>query len=173
MVSQKSISALQQLSVETLGQLREVLARMEQSLYTTVNVKGNASIGQHVRHTLEFYLCLFDAKESVNYDLRKRDILIESSPEHANMVLERIINQLGSSIIDKPLRLTTEVNDGEHQFDLPSSLTRELFYVMEHAVHHMALVRVLIKDQQPDFYLDDSFGVAYSTIAYRGKTANG
>ncbi len=173
MVELNDIALLQQLNVDTLERLSDVLQRIDQPNYTILNTKGNASVGQHVRHTLEFYQCLLGADDLVNYDLRKRDILIESSPDHALAVLREIQQQLHEVLENRSLQLVAEVSSKEASFQLPSSFARELFYVLEHAIHHMALIRVLIKDQQPDFEIADVFGVAYSTLAYRDQQVNG
>jgi uncharacterized damage-inducible protein DinB len=49
---------------------------------------------------------------------------------------------------------------------LESNLMRELAYNMEHAIHHMALIRVALTQQFPHVNVDANFGVAYSTIRY-------
>ncbi|MCF8277823.1 MAG: DinB family protein [Flavobacteriales bacterium] len=174
MVTQTNISILKQLNCNTLLSLRSVLERMEQKMYTHVNPKGRASVGQHVRHTLEFYQCLFEATDSVNYDLRKRDILLESSPDHAMICIDELIEKLNSVSLDRSLKLLAEMSGAEDNLlSVSSSMSRELLYVLEHAIHHMALMRVLIKDGNTEFDLHDSFGVAYSTLAYRSHEAKG
>ncbi len=174
MVNPADIESLSKLNIATLEQLQNVLTRMDQQLYTEVNAKGNASVGQHVRHTLEFYKCLFNATDVVSYDQRKRDLLMESSPEHAIGVTQQILEALQQPLAEKALKLNAKVATNESiGFALPSSFSRELFYVLEHAIHHMALIRMLVKDQKEDFELDDSFGVAYSTLVYRAREAHG
>lgn len=177
MVSQQDIRQLQQLNSESLVALERVLLRLDQPSFSKLNIKGNATIGQHVRHTLEFYQCLFSASRFVNYDLRKRDILLESSLAHAVQTLRKILVQLKQPITDRELQLQTgtesKISSEFLSFDLPSSIARELFYVLEHTIHHMALIRVLIKDEYPDFELEENFGVAYSTVAHREQLAKG
>ena len=174
MVMADNMAALKRLNVETLLRLKVVLEQMDQRLYTTFNPKGRASVGQHVRHTLEFYQCLFEADEAVNYDARKRDILLESSADHASLMIDDIIRRLESQTSDVPMHTLAELPTAmPHPLSVASSLSRELLYVLEHAIHHMALIRILIKDEQAGFELDDAFGVAYSTLAYRGQEANG
>ena len=170
MVAEGNIAALKQLNVETLLRLKAVLAQMDQRLYTHVNAKGGASVGQHVRHTLEFFQCLFDAKMAVNYDARNRDIMVESSPKHASLTIDRIIEEVNNQTSDFPLQTVGEFPSVSAQpLSVNSSLSRELLYVLEHAIHHMALIRILIKDEQADFELEEAFGVAYSTLAYRSQ----
>jgi hypothetical protein len=173
MVSPQDLAALKQLNVDTLLKLRDVLVRLGQQSYTHFNIKGRASVGQHVRHTLEFYQCLFEANGVVNYDKRRRDILIESSPDHAVAILNGLITIIEEVESGSPLQLHAEMPSvAEQPLVVGSSLSRELLYVLEHSIHHMALIRILIMDQDPDFELDDSFGVAYSTLAYRVQEAN-
>lgn len=170
MVTSSNIDSLKQCNIETLFRLKKVLVEIDQRLYTHVNAKGRASVGQHVRHTLEFYQCLFQAETSVNYDARKRDILIESSPQHAMFTIDQIVKQVQAVQVDFTLQTLVELPSATNEtLSVSSSLSRELFYVLEHAIHHMALIRILIKDEAADFELEDSFGVAYSTLAYRSQ----
>jgi len=174
MVMVQNIAALKHLNVETLLRLKAVLAEIDQRLYTHLNTKGRASVGQHVRHTLEFYQCLFEAETAVNYDARKRDILLESSAAHASVTIDNIVKQVESVHADFSLRTLAELPSASAEtLSVTSSLSRELLYVLEHAIHHMALIRFLIKDEAADFELEDAFGVAYSTLAYRDQAANG
>jgi hypothetical protein len=48
-----------------------------------------------------------------------------------------------------------------------SNVQRELVYLIEHSIHHFALVRIGIQENFPEISLPFSFGIAYSTIKYR------
>ena len=172
MVTDSNILALRQLNIETLQRLKSVLGTISQPLYTHVNIKGRASVGQHVRHTLEFYQCLFDAHESVNYDSRQRNIVIESSANEAMAVIDKMVASLNDIHADASLKSVGEFPSvSADPIIVASTLSRELLYVLEHAIHHMAIIRILIKDEQPNFELEEAFGVAYSTLAYRDQEA--
>ncbi|MFM1875349.1 MAG: hypothetical protein RL266_1086 [Bacteroidota bacterium] len=173
MVTGSNITSLRLLNLETLERLDALLLKIDQKVYTHLNAKGNASVGQHVRHTLEFYQCLLMATDIIDYDQRKRDILIESSPDHARAIIREIGIELRNIEADRFLMLRAAIPSSTGTIDLPSSLLRELFYVLEHAIHHMALIRILVKDVDHAFELEDAFGVAYSTLAYREHEANG
>lgn len=172
MVIPQHLEDLKRLNLETLEVLQSVVLRMNQEVYTHVNFKGNASVGQHVRHTIEFYQCLFEATDTVNYDLRKRDLALESSAAHALDAITSVKHQLRQLNACRNFKLHTDLPPIKGQvLEVDSSLSRELLYVLEHSIHHMALIRVLLKDEDPNFELDDSFGVAYSTLAYRNEEA--
>lgn len=174
MVIDTNIQALRQLNMQTLSELKAVVSRLSSEQYTVVNPKGRASVGQHVRHSLEMYLCLFTGNAEVNYDKRNRDISIELSVEKATDMIDAVIGQLNALELDRPIKHVTELPSvSETPLKFNSSFSRELFYVMGHLVHHMALMRVLIVDEQPDFELPETFGVAYSTLAYRDQLAEG
>lgn len=127
----------------------------------------NATIGQHVRHIIELFLCLDKGYDTglVNYEKRKRDISIETDKEFANSLLQKIYKGL-----DKPnKKLLLEANYDEHSAESLSVTTnyyREIIYNLEHTVHHMALIRVGINEVST-IELPQSFGVASSTIKYR------
>ena len=61
---------------KNLEEIKSLLQVLPKEHYTfPVAILSNATIGEHVRHILEFYKCLIDgiACDVVNYDERKRD----------------------------------------------------------------------------------------------------
>lgn len=130
---------------------------------------GNSSIGQHLRHTLEFFLCLESGCESgvVNYDNRAHDKLIESDKYIAASTLARIQDFVGNRIHDFNLKLEVsyEVNGDETQV-MDTNYFRELTYNIEHAVHHMAIMKIGIREVASYVNLPSDFGIAASTIRY-------
>ena len=85
--------------IENLRALKGVLLDMSDAVYATpLNVLSDSSIGQHVRHVLEFYLCLLHAQDSgiFNYDARQRDLelqtdcLLYTSPSPRDGLLSRM-----------------------------------------------------------------------------------
>ncbi len=77
----------------------------------------NASVGQHSRHIIEFFQCLQQQAlaDSINYDLRQRNLLIENSNADASTAITEIINWLDSSIEDKPLNLFANYTHSQNQ----------------------------------------------------------
>lgn len=130
---------------------------------------GGSSLGQHIRHILEFYLALFPIGESggeLCYDSRERNSDIENDSEVAVAVLETIISQLDQSIFDQPKNLIVSSVAGD-PMKLNTSLERELWYLYEHTTHHMAIIKIGARNLGIE--VPNHFGVADSTLAYQEK----
>lgn len=141
---------------------------------------SQATIGQHIRHILEFYTCLMEGTETewVNYDNRKRDIKIENDQHTAIHTIDEIINKLKEYntpyYTDFPL-----VHKGDYSYHTSrkecfsaSSLGRELAYCLEHSIHHQALIKVSLKEQALAYLIDDTFGIAPATVRNNHYTIN-
>ncbi len=131
---------------------------------------SNSTVGQHLRHTLEFFLCLFDARVNgvVNYDNRKHDRFIETDAKLAIRVIGDIRTFVAEQSEDFPISFEANysLEAGEVQ-KMPSSFYRELAYNIEHAIHHMALIKVAINQTLDYIQLPENFGVASSTVRYQ------
>jgi hypothetical protein len=130
-----------------------------------IEVLSGSSIGQHIRHIVEFYICLFSEKNYVNYDERERNLLIENSPTYTQEILETLKVTLQNLDFDRKVIFKQSLNDQE--VFLNTSYARELIYLGEHTIHHFALIKIGITALCPDLTLDQNFGVADSTIKYR------
>ena len=155
-------------SSEICLQLAELIKQLNDDQYKhTLEVFSGASIGQHTRHIIEFYQCLLGQKNKdiVCYDERLRNIELETSVTKATSTLEDIASRITNLTEDKPLILKGEFSGNLHDF--PSSLSRELLYALEHAVHHMAIIKIGVLLNLPQVNIPENFGVAESTIRYR------
>jgi hypothetical protein len=130
-----------------------------------IEILSGSSIGQHIRHIVEFYICLFSDKCYVNYDERERNLLIENSPTYTQEVLETLKGQLQNLDFKKKVTFKQPLNNQE--VFLPTSYARELLYLGEHTIHHFAFIKIGITALCPELALDKNFGVADSTIKYR------
>ena len=68
-----------------------------------------------------------------------------------------------------------EVSYGKTDKDsvkIKSSLERELAYNIEHAIHHMAIIKIAVQTVFPKVKLADNFGVAFSTVRYQKSEGN-
>ncbi len=152
---------------EQLISLQQLLQQISSSHYLNKsNMLGSSSIGQHVRHVVEMMQCLLNGYETgiVNYDERKRDNRIETDKLFTANLLQELL--LGLQQPDKGLSLQQEANNETVQ----TTYKRELLYNTEHAIHHMALIKVALREMGIDIK-NENFGVAPATIRYKQSTA--
>jgi len=149
-------------------QLHQALNQLTDIEYTYLNkALLNATIGQHVRHIIELYIELNNGYESgvVNYELRKRNLQIETDKIYAADQLCIIANSLNK--VDKILLLETDYSmNNLSTIQVQTNYFRELIYNLEHTVHHMALIRVALFSYK-SITVDNDFGVAVSTIKHK------
>lgn len=149
-------------------QLNNSVSQLSNNQFTQpISSLSNATIGQHVRHILELFLCLDSGYDAgiVNYENRKRDQNIETNKSFALQLMHSI--DAGLNKPDKKLVLEAGYDDlSEDVLQIETNYLRELVYNLEHTVHHMALIRVGLLELS-SIELPESFGVASSTIKYR------
>lgn len=160
---------LQKINIDILKQLTDLLESLEDFVYNdNLSPLHYHSVGQHVRHITEFYLCLLKGYETgiVNYDARERNLRIEVDKTFALEVITDVENRLSQYQNDKQLILQTAFGL-EETIDIPSSFFRELTYLIEHTIHHLAIIKIGLNEVYPEIQIAPDFGVAHSTIKHR------
>lgn len=156
---------------DQLQELSELLLQLPPLEYRLISpVFRTSSIGQHVRHILELFECLVSQYESgeINYDLRKRDLSLESDPVFAMKKIRILQHQI--ILPDKDLILFQDQNPETE--GIRTTYFRELLYNLEHCVHHQALIRLACL-AIPNVSIPENFGVAKSTIHYNSREVSG
>jgi hypothetical protein len=153
-------------------QLSDSLEKLHPSQYSLPckNLSGN-TIGQHVRHIIEMFQCLEQGWHTgeVDYEARKRDRQIETDPKIALVLLKEIEYQISKE--NRALCLLTRYEDLQEVADkINTNYHREIAYNLEHTIHHMALIRIGLKELG-EIEVEDSYGVASSTLKYRKQCA--
>jgi hypothetical protein len=153
-------------------QISETLSQLSEAEYTQPSrVLSAATIGQHVRHIIELFLCLENGYEEgiINYEKRKRDHRIETDKGFAADILKKVYQ-----LLDKPnkeiILQAEDYCETAEIVNIPSNYYREVAYNLEHTIHHMALIRVGVNEVS-QVELPPDFGVAYSTIKFRQQCA--
>jgi hypothetical protein len=157
---------------ELLLQLQDVLENLSDSQYAApVELLSGATVGQHVRHVIEFFQELAHSYEdgTVNYDRRNRNSVLEINRCLAIHLLAD--TALAVDRPDKDLVLVAHLSQGDMEpVVIRTNYFRELLYNIEHTVHHMALLRIGINGVAK-IVLPANFGVAASTIKFRQTCA--
>ncbi|MEO5889894.1 MAG: hypothetical protein ABIQ31_06545 [Ferruginibacter sp.] len=158
-----------------LSKQLQLLAKLLQGISDTdytrkISHLGNASIGGHTRHIIELLQCAINGYHTgeADYVNRSRDMRLEGNRTFALSALQKI--EAMAELPDKRLRLTIE-HEAKDNGNIPVMTTyfREIVYNSEHTLHHLALIKVALIELNVNV-VDQSFGVAYSTIKYRAQT---
>ena len=159
------------ISIEVLEQLEQHISQLCPKQYAEkLSVFNGASIGAHTRHIIEFYQCLLNGKSTgeVNYDARLRDLRIETQLDYTLDTIKEIKHRLLIvSDLDEKISLISCFSN--ETFSVPTNFAREAVYLIEHTIHHYALIRIGLQENFPTVEIMPSFGYAHSTIKHQAE----
>ncbi|MBI5385615.1 MAG: DinB family protein [Verrucomicrobia bacterium] len=163
--------------IETLNQGEALLSEITDDIYVRkLAAAFNASIGGHYRHCLDHFRSLLNAAAAgdLNYDDRERGTLIENdrfASLNATRALRDGYRDLADPCLDRHLKVTCKTSyDANGSQSSPSTVGREIMYVVAHAVHHYALIGTMCGMQ--GVATPASFGVAPSTVKHQAELGN-
>ncbi|MBC7450500.1 MAG: DinB family protein [Cytophagales bacterium] len=169
--SESTYKKIQLAAVSLILQLEDVIDTLKQEEYAqSLPILSNSSIGQHTRHIIEFFQCLYSIGNSgtINYDLRERNKQIETNSAFTKAVLTQILSYLEETPEDLPVNIAFNFStEDDATIHTPSSLSRELAYNIEHCIHHMAIIKIGILYMLPQFQFPEHFGIAASTVKHQ------
>lgn len=170
-----SNEALLEGNLQVLNDLIAGVDRLKGQTFTDLPGDHSSPIGMHVRHVIEFYQAFFksldaDCVSGVCYDNRKRNLDFETSKVLAREALQKIVNALKSSdLTDRDVELSVVIDPVQPLSILRTSVHRELYHVLDHTIHHMAIIKMLAAGHGVAF--DENFGLANATKKDRQKSA--
>lgn len=154
------------------AQIEQLLNTIDDKTYArALDIFNGTSIGQHIRHILNFYTCINHGMESglIDYSRRDRNSKIEQDKAYAQALLAKEVNRAckyePSSLIQVKADFSAHCDDNRPLVD--SSLGRELLFAYDHAVHHLAIIKIGIQATFPEVQLEKNFGVAPATVKHR------
>jgi hypothetical protein len=158
------VAALER-ALESLG---AVVATLPPDVYCARLFPGaSGSIGEHVRHCLDHVAALVcaDPSGSLSYDQRERGTALETDPAQALRCIQllRIKVAVGrwSARLDEPIGVVSTIERGGPPLVSMSTLARELAFVLNHTIHHQAMIGLLAS--MHGRAVPDGFGFAPST----------
>lgn len=171
-----SDSPLCEANVRALSKLQETLETLSDEIYTKAPSAGFSPIGGHVRHIIEFYQEFFTAEKAgfpkgLSYDNRQRNMLFETSRTAALEEITNLMSRCENAVpSNQPIALFMTIDPSREELcNMVTTPTRELFHLLDHATHHMALIKMTAA--QLGCECDENFGMANSTVAYNKKCA--
>lgn len=164
-------------NVRLLTQGIDLIERLDDASYSNANAALSLSgPGSHFRHCVDFYNCFLETigTRRINYDLRRRNEVIEVDRALAIAELEKIIEGLRRLILadgQEELRVVVEESTAPRTANAwsRSSVMRELQSLLGHTIHHYALIALSLRLR--GFEPGEEFGVAPSTLEYWRRTA--
>jgi uncharacterized damage-inducible protein DinB len=158
--------------VEILNQGERLLMGIDDESYVRkLPAAFNASIGGHYRHCLDHFLSLLGSavEGDLNYDQRERNPLVENDRFAALNVTRAVRDQflqLETSHLERTFQVTSQTSYALNNSPVSTStVSREIMYVVAHAVHHYALIGMM--GALMGLKLPPGFGVAPSTLKHQ------
>ena len=157
-------------------QLQTLLEKLSDEQYVLApEIFSGASIGKHYRHIIEFFQCVSIAgdTDTICYDNRIRDTRIETNRKLAIELLTELSNELAELDDERRLILIGDLGtgNGSSGVNIGTTLFREFHYAVEHAINHMAITKMGVKQTFPEVLIPIDFGVAPSTVRYQQTAA--
>lgn len=178
-----------------LAQLGSLLESLDPGIYTRACPTAMSStIGRHVRHTLDHFAALLVATDYhadlarsecpvIDYDHRDRDTPIEHDPLTAIAAIARLRGQLArlqDEVLNGCVTVRLMLDADGRAADLPSTFIREVSFAAHHALHHFAIIRMIIEATRPSGRGDSlvlpgvqHFGVAPATLHHESLGRRG
>jgi len=162
-------------ALATLEQLAGVIEDMSDESYATPGAMG-ASIGQHVRHTLDHFRALADCTPGVgeiDYDQRERGVPVETDRGVALDEIRGVMTTLSgadAARLESGVTVRAVISGDGAEAPLESTFARELWFVTHHAIHHNALIMTVAREK--GITLAEGFGRAPSTVNFERSGTN-
>lgn len=154
-----------------ISQLSDFIKQFSNDEYALkIDLISGSSIGMHVRHILEFYSCFLDnlTNQEICYDSRKRELVYEVDVNLTLSKFKDISKQINKISENTVICITSNTSNNEKDsVIIKTSLARELLYTLDHAIHHMALIKIAAKTSFPETKINPEFGVAPSTLRFQ------
>ncbi len=151
-----------------LDDLAAAIRPLTTSEFTRRTRATSGSIGGHVRHCLDHVEALERAivRGACCYDDRVRGTAVEDSVATAcaRLAASRMrLAALDPALLAAPLALTARIDAQGASVQSPTTVAREVLFVISHTVHHAALIGVLLDDLGRSW--PERFGLAPTTPA--------
>ena len=138
--------------------------------YQSLDIYNGSSFGKHFRHIHDFFHCIIEQVNNPQLDYcdRCRDSHIENDKLNSIASFEALKRDI--SILNEEQIMTVkadfELENGERP-EVKTSIGREIMYAYDHAVHHLAIVKIGLNKHCPELDINQNLGVAASTIRHQ------
>ena len=158
-------------NIEVLMQLKELVNCCANIYVSTATQPG---IGDHVRHVLDHYRALRNGLPNgqIDYNFRTRNSPEQSNTNVALDNIDELIQWLGQlNYTQDNIQVISEISLQACQSEqMNSNVERELLYLINHSIHHMAYASLLAKMSKVP--VPHYIGLAPGTATYERQTTS-
>ena len=124
-------------------------------------------IWKHVRHCIDHIDAVLNSAGIIDYPwTRTRGSEIETSFEEFNNRAMEIIDSLKSNDFDLNKDISViDLNENWEEIKMVSTIGRELYYMIQHTIHHLAFLKLTLEGQWIEVKNPDLWKTP-STLAY-------
>ncbi|WNH07564.1 DinB family protein [Thalassobellus suaedae] len=144
-------------SLKTLNKTKLLLDHLDDNLLCEASVPPyHSSIGNHIRHILDFYGCIFNVSSNNKVDLtaRSRNKDVASDCECAQNYLDSIIQKLNTELINVTDTILVIDDLGMGKSEIHYTFGALLAQANSHTIHHYAIINYILEGLKISF--DDS-----------------
>lgn len=150
-----------------LDELLRLLLTLPAEAYCARPSRVSGSIGEHVRHLLDHVSSLMSTNPQavLSYDHRTRGTAVETEPGAAVrevMRLDAALERWGDRSLEDPVAVAAVTSMDGRAVTGWSTFARELAFVMNHTIHHQAIIALLLERLDAELP-DERFGYAPSS----------
>lgn len=158
---------------KVLFQIVDIINQLSDVAYSMpMDILDGSTLGKHFRHIWGFYQCIAVSRESENLDYaqRAREVQLELSTSSAIEAYKILISDLEHLNDDQAITVISDFHTQDcPRVQIQSTIGRELMYAYDHAIHHLAIIKIAIKVALPEVKLSESLGVAPSTLRFNNQ----
>jgi uncharacterized damage-inducible protein DinB len=161
---------LHEAAVDALGQITALLDIVQQQPEDAIEtLLVGAQIGAHIRHVHDHFSAFFHGCEcgTLDYNRRTRNSPAETELGVCLCQHGRILETLKNHASNRSdLRIISEIDcRTSRNVELDSTIDRELLYLINHTIHHVALIS--LKLTHYGIAVPPQLGLAPGTASYR------
>lgn len=159
-------------TVTITRQINQLLEQIHPRAYSMpLGLFNESTLGQHFRHIFDFYDCLLRgvSEGMVDYASRMRNEQMEKDPGYARSAFHQLAQACQELQESQPLNVRADFSAlvEDERPVVGSTVGRELMFAYDHALHHLAIIKMGMREALPEVTLDEQLGVAPSTIKHR------
>jgi hypothetical protein len=130
---------------------------------------GDPSIGSNDSSSLRAACSV----SSVNYDERHRNTAIETNRLVAITAVDEMLTVIPTLTLSLPVQMSFygDVSTNFRPYNVSSNVARELSFVTHHGIHHMAMIKLIMRELGYDL-AGSNIGVAMSTIKHQQDSSS-